>query len=715
MVAYAVAFLMLLVLIQWPAGGYSPYDHLLSTSPEQNETMDTDPPAAPVLASAILAGTSNENVLITWSLSADDGAGDDDVSHYAVYFSEIYDYEGDGYLYLGQAGSGETSFTHALAGDGDWLNCFYYVQANDSSGNGNWSGQAGKFVRFLEKGKHLASVPLVQEDTTLEVVLQTLAGSFKHVRYYKSSDQSDHWKTYWTFKTYGTLFDIDHKMGFWIDMTKDDHLVVAGIVPEMTQIELGHNWNLVSYPSFIDRTVSDALAGIDWQKVQAWGATPPYYQKQMSANDIMRAGEGYWVWVDLPQVMEIYNKLFDSPYIVSTYPADGETDVPLDADIIVNFSKPIDVLTFSWSFVPDPGGWAYAWSNGNRTVTLSHAIPYMECALRTVIVTSADDVDGNPLVPGPVPNPWQFETECPCCTILFTDPMDGELDVPLDHPITIAFSDAMNPATFVYASSPDPGSWMVTWTNGDTVVVLDHNDFEEITVYVFEIVYLEDINGIPLDAGPVPNPFMFETVPQPPYIVQTEPCDGELVSDMNRNITVLFSESMNTSSVSFYIVPDHSWVWTESWHQSDTLLVLEHSDPFVEVVLYTVTVVGADKSGLFLVPGPVPNPWTFATTCVCPEIVATYPYSAQFGVPADAYIYVNFSEPMDTSSLVWSIDPDPGGWTVDWLANDTLLVLMHSNPFYQGNVTVHIIYAEDKSGDQLAPGPVPNPWTFHVG
>jgi len=717
-VAYAVAFLLLLVLIQWPVGGYSPHDQLPSTSPEQNETTDTDPPAAPVLASAVLAGSSSENVLITWSLSADDGAGDDDVSHYAVYYADTYEYDGDGYSYLGQAGSGETMFAHTLAGDGDWFDYFYYVQTNDTSGNGNWSGQAGKFVRFLEKGKHLASVPLVQEDTTLEVVLQTLAGSFKHVRYYKSSAQRNHWKTYWTFKTYGTLFDIDHKMGFWIDMTKDDHLVVAGLVPEMTQIELGHNWNLISYPSFIDRTVSDALAGIDWMKVQGWGAAPPYHQKQMGGNDIMRAGEGYWIWVDLPQVMEIYNKLFDSPYIVSTYPADGETDIPLDADIIVNFNKPIDVLTFSWSFVPNPGGWMMdSWSNGNRTVTLTHVTSYPECLIATVIVMRADDMDGNSLVPGPVPNPWQFETECPCCTILFTDPCDGELDVPLDHPITIAFSDPMNPATFVYASYPDPGGWMVTWTNGDTVVVLDHDDFEESTVYAFEIVYLEDINGKPLDAGPVSNPFMFETAPQPPYIVQTEPGDSELVTDLDRNITVLFSEPMNTSSVSFFIVPDHGgWVWTENWFQNDTLLVLEHSAPFVELIQYLAGISQAtDKSGNPLVPGPVPNPWSFATTCVCPEILETYPMNAMFGVPTDVDIIVNFSEPMDTSSVVWSVNPDPGGWTLTWLAGDTVLSMGHSNPFNQGNVTVEISYAEDKSGDQLVPGPVPNPWTFFVG
>jgi hypothetical protein len=614
MVACAVAFSLLLVSMLWPVGGYAPFDHLPSTSPDHNETMDVDPPAAPALLSTILTGASNEDVLITWSLSADDGAGNGDVSHYAVYTSDSYDYEGDSYSYLGQAGSGGTSFTHTLAGDGDWADHFYYVQANDTSGNGNWSGQAGKFVRFIEKGKHLASVPLVQEDTTLEVVLQTLAGSFKHVRYYKSSDQSNHWKTYWTFKTYGTLFEIDHTMGFWIDMTKDDHLVVAGLVPDVTQIELGHNWNLVSYPSFIDRTVSDALAGIDWQKVQGWGATPPHHQRQMGADDMMTAGHGYWIWVDLPQVLEVCNKPCDPPYIVSTTPADGATDVPLDSDIIVDFNKPIDVLTFSWTFFPDPGGWMESWSNGNQTVTLSHAVPYMEGLIATVAIIRADDLEGNALVPGPVPNPFTF------------------------------------------------------WTGS-----------------------------------------------QAPYIVQTEPANGEIETDVYRNITVLFSEPVNTSSVSFTFVPDHpGWVWTETWFQNDMLLVLEHSEPFAELMQYTVTVDGADKSGEPLAPGPVPNPWSFATTCVCPYIVATYPMNAMFGVPADADIVVNFSQPMDTTSVIWSVDYDPGGWTLTWMAGDTVLVMSHSNPFYPDNVTVHIIYATDKEGDPLVPGPVPNPWIFFV-
>ena len=272
--------------------------------PWANTTMCMRP-RVPILTSAVLDGANNENVLISWSISPGDGGSGNDISHFAIYFSHTYDHEGAGYSYLGLVDKNETSYTHASAGDGDWNSYFYHVQANYTDGSAYWTGQAGKFVRHMEKGKQIASIPLAQADTTLETVLQTLDGSYKHVRYYKSSDQGPHWKSYWTFKRYRTLFDIDHTMGFWIDITKPDDLVVAGLVPEVTQIELGHGWNFVGYPSFIERTLSQALAGVDWEKAQGYDDNPPFNLKQLSGTDVMAAGEGYWVWVDLPQTWDI--------------------------------------------------------------------------------------------------------------------------------------------------------------------------------------------------------------------------------------------------------------------------------------------------------------------------------------------------------------------------------------------------------------------------
>ncbi len=699
-VSYAVAFFLLLVLIQWPVGGHSPYDHLPSTSPDHNETTDTDPPAAPVLASAVLVGPSNENILITWSLSADDGAGDNDVSHYAIYCHDGYGYEGDGYSYLGQVSSGTTSYVHSLAGDGNSFNHFYFVAANDTSGNSNWSGQAAKFLTPFKTGKQIASIPLVQEDTTLEVVLQTLDGSYKHVRYYKSSDQSNHWKSYWTFKTYRTLFDIDHTMGFWIDIVKPDDLVVAGLVPEVTQIELGHGWNFVGYPSFIERTLSQGLAGVDWVKAQGYDDNPPFNLKQLTGSDIMRAGEGYWVWVDVPQVWEVSNLPSQPPYIVWTDPADGETNVPLNASIFVKFSEKMNTSSVIIITSPDPGGFGFVWGEGNTLLEVLHN-PWPEDVTLTYEV-QGKDLDGNWLVPGPVPNPWTFITVSIPPIIIATYPADGTIGVPFDADLIVGFSEPMDVSTFTWDISPDlnPAGWSSTWSNGNTTVTLSHSfPFAEATLYMVAVIYAEDMSGNALVPGPVPNPFTFSTGSVGPYIVLTDPFDGEIDVEVWRNVTIKFSKPMNTSSVSLILHPfvGHQLVWSNN----NMTLVLVHPIPYSECVQIEIAVYGLDVDGYPLVPGPVPNPWSFWTITTCPYVVQTDPVNNQTKVSIYQDIMIEFSGSMNASSLIWTMVPDPGGWSDIW-TSDRIVFLTHTNPL-QANTTYYLelTYIEDIWGMPL--------------
>ena len=261
-------------------------------------------PSPPVPKDAHLVGTDMQDLLIIWELSPDDGAGKYNFSNYAIYYSNTYDRNGNNYRFLAETPAGQNSYLHHNVGDGDWDNYFYYVQANDTKGFFAWEGQVGKFVRHLNEGLQLASIPLTQSNAALEVVLQTLKGSYEFVRSYNPSNQTDSWKSYWTFKTYGDLYEIDEKMGFWIKMTKEDDLVVAGKVPNTT-IHLLQGWNLVSYPSFIEKTVGDSLSGIDYVMVNGFGDISPFYTVELVESDLMRPGEGYWIWVDSDQIWEI--------------------------------------------------------------------------------------------------------------------------------------------------------------------------------------------------------------------------------------------------------------------------------------------------------------------------------------------------------------------------------------------------------------------------
>ena len=98
------------------------------------------------------------------------------------------------------------------------------------------------------------------------------------------------------------------------------------------------------------------------------------------------------------------------PVIVATTPAHSETNVALNQSIRVRFTKDMDGPSVSWVITPllaTISAWADA-----RTLTLDHG-GFTACTRYIVHVTAGKDLQGESLVPGPVPNPWSFTTVCP--------------------------------------------------------------------------------------------------------------------------------------------------------------------------------------------------------------------------------------------------------------------------------------------------------------
>ncbi|MCK4444284.1 MAG: Ig-like domain-containing protein [Thermoplasmata archaeon] len=405
-----------------------------------------------------------------------------------------------------------------------------------------------------------------------------------------------------------------------------------------------------------------------------------------------------------------------APYIDETEPANNDIDVPLDYPIWINFSEPMDTPTVTWTIGPDPGGWTEQWQNGDQTLYLTHSTDYGQCLQYTVEVTAGKDLKGTDLVPGVAPNPWRFNTVCLDPFIMATDPADGQIDVPLDYPITVDFSKEVDNGTFLWTITPDPGGWSENWAPQNLSVVLDHSVlFTECTGYNVSVDYVEDLGGGTLIPGPVVNPWTFNTICPNPQIVTTDPQDGAQDVPTYKNITVTFSKTVDPATFTRTITPDPG-SWTETWMLSDTVVLLEHTTLFGQCTDYTVNVTYvADLSGNPLIPGPVPNPWSFNTSCFSPVILSTYPENNTFDIPLTAPIIINFSKAMNKTSFLWSIGPtDPGGWaSASWSNGDKTVTLTHSNLYTDATrYVVAVTFAEDTDGNLLVAGPAPNPWEF---
>ena len=250
----------------------------------------------PTLTGARLSGTGYENVTIEWALSEDDGQGDLSVTGYEILTGSAYDPDGMGYFLLGSVANGTAQYEHIGAGESDPNRYFYLVCAMDSGDNSSCSNeQAAKFNRPLTKGPNLMSVPLIQINEAIEPVLQTV--EYDKAWYYDSSSRE--WKWYMKSKGYRKgLWNANHTMGLWVNVTSDCNLTVAGIVPAHTTIHLYDGWNLVSFPSFnTSYSVSDLKAEIGATRVEGYDLAPPNFLRVLGDAEVLLAGESYWVRV----------------------------------------------------------------------------------------------------------------------------------------------------------------------------------------------------------------------------------------------------------------------------------------------------------------------------------------------------------------------------------------------------------------------------------
>ena len=274
--------------------------------PVDNDTLDRYPftspyvgvpPRPPEMIDAFLSGMNLQNATITWSISPDDGAGFKSVTAYTIYRGQVYDPERLSYDLIAALPSGSSTYTDGLVGEGDPNNYFYSVCAVDMFSNAACSSnQVGKFTRPLASGPTLVSTPLIQSDESIEYALQTV--EYDKAWHYDSS--SHEWNWYMKHKDYRRgLWNLNHTMGIWVNVTEYSNLTVAGVVPAQTTIHLYEGWNLVSFPSFnATYTVSDMKAEVGASRAEGYDSTPPYHLRVLGDAEILQAGYGYWVRVE---------------------------------------------------------------------------------------------------------------------------------------------------------------------------------------------------------------------------------------------------------------------------------------------------------------------------------------------------------------------------------------------------------------------------------
>src|SRR5437867_1818372 len=197
-----------------------------------------------------------------------------------------------------------------------------------------------------------------------------------------------------------------------------------------------------------------------------------------------------------------------------------------------------------------------------------------------------------------------------------------------------------------------------------------------------------------------------------PTIVSTSPVDGEVNVLGPANIVVVFSETMNPTTVTWSLTPPGISL-TPVWNPAFNTLTLTHGTPFTQCTQYTMRIGGHDQNDDFpLVTGSVPNPWTFNTNCPSPQVTVTTPPDGATGVSRTAVVVVTFSKTMDP--LTVSITTNPAvTFTYSWNSpTNTIVTASHATAFAAGTVYQATAVGCDTVPNCLASGGAPNPWSF---
>jgi parallel beta-helix repeat protein len=177
-----------------------------------------------------------------------------------------------------------------------------YSIDSDSVDNYPLMAPIGNYI-FLYQGWNLISLPFIQSNTNLDVVLSSIKGSYDAVQWYNASDNSDYWKHNSIKKSpnLNDLYSIDHTMGFWIHITKPGGVLFEyqGTQPTSNQtISFHPGWNLVGYPSLTNYNRTEGLNNLTFgthvDAILTYNASTQTWKK-LGPSDYFEIGRGYWI------------------------------------------------------------------------------------------------------------------------------------------------------------------------------------------------------------------------------------------------------------------------------------------------------------------------------------------------------------------------------------------------------------------------------------
>ncbi|UCE73665.1 MAG: Ig-like domain-containing protein [Methanomassiliicoccales archaeon] len=347
---------------------------------------------------------------------------------------------------------------------------------------------------------------------------------------------------------------------------------------------------------------------------------------------------------------------FEPPTIVGVSPSENAQDVPIDSDIVIEFSEIMNEISIDIAFSYTDGNTIFGSNEGdfiwnkNTTTFTPRKLFVFDTEYSVTLSAFGSDISGNSLVESYT---WTFKTERDNIppSIIVHSPMGGSVTV--DTIISVTFDEAM--ATIF----SEEAFIIVPFINGsfaweeNTLIFTPGTRLEYDTTYYITIgIDMKDAAGNVL-AFPYTFNFTTELDTYPPFVIVHFPSGIEV--DLNTNVSITFSEAMDYPSVegAFSIEPEveGNFIW------DDNTIIFNP----VELTNNTLYIVRIGEGGSDLAGNGLVSSYQFSFTTkrdpYPPFIIEVSPHGSD--VPIETSIIVTFSEKMNLSTLYGSFKIEP--------------------------------------------------------
>ncbi len=360
------------------------------------------------------------------------------------------------------------------------------------------------------------------------------------------------------------------------------------------------------------------------------------------------------------------------PEVISVIPADGDTEVAVDAEIAIAFSEPMD-LENDWSvtadnIVYDKNSGDISWEG--EVLTIIPAEFFTRGTKVDVSLNNFRAVDKTDLTGSTV---FSFSVDDILPEVKTISPEDSAVDVQIHSAIVITFSERMdtenNWSVTAAGTAYDKNSLRAVWD--DCTLTIDP-ELVFVRSSVVNVVLSNFVTAV--DSWPLTgtSSFSFTAKSDDFPTAYTIPADGASEVKVDSTVKIIFSELMNSNpgwKVTIGVTDYTSGTWVDNTLEITPATLFTRSAP-VSIVLSGFTALN-DNAGLTGITSFI------FTAQGNPYISEVSPYHNDTGVGVDASIEITFSEEMNTGG--WTVNVD----SVDYHAADVV-------PAWDGNCTLVI-------------------------